>query len=104
MAEAEMEAAAWEQRADDIRECQSANVRGVDFFQMVGAGRLYFDGEPGRAGVCQLLGVDARHQASRASGGENLAGLRDGECAAIAENVAEFGEAGHRYRGNPAFC
>src|SRR5580693_3376343 len=100
--QAEMEAAAGQQCADDVRECERANVRGVDFFQVVGAGRLQFDGETGRACVCELLGMDARDQASGASGGEDLARLRDGECAAIAENVAKFGEAGHRYRGNPA--
>ena len=70
---------------------------------MVGACRLHFDGEAGGAGVGQLLGMDARHQTSGTSGSENSAGLCNRECAAVAENVAEFGEAGHGYRGNPAF-
>src|SRR5271155_131357 len=47
--------------------------------------------------------MNARHQAAGASGGEDFARLRDGEGAAIAEYIAEFGETRHRYRGNPAF-
>ena len=97
-----MEAAAGEQRADDVRERERADVRGVDFFQVIGAGCLQFDGEAGRAGVCQLFGVDARDQAAGASGGEDFARLRDGEGAAIAKYVAEFGKARHRDGGNPA--
>ena len=97
-----MKAAAGQQRADDVRECERANVRAIDFFEVVGAGRLQLDGEPRRAGVGELFGMNARDEASGASRGEDLARLRDGECAAIAENVAKFGEAGHRDGGNPA--
>ena len=99
--EAEVEAAAGKQRADDVGERERMNVRGIDFFQMVGAGRLHLDGEPGCSGVRELLGVNARHQATSAASGENFAGLRDGERAAIAEDVAEFGEACHGHGGNP---
>ena len=65
--EAEMETAAGKQRADDVRESERANVAGIDFFKMVGAGGLQFDGEARGAGVCELFGVDARDQAAGAS-------------------------------------
>ena len=97
-----MEAAAGKQRADDVRERERVNVGGVDFFQMVGAGRVHLDGEARCAGVRKLLGVDARDQATGASGGENFARLRDGERAAIAEDIAEFGQACQGDRRNPA--
>ena len=97
-----MEAAAGKQRADYIRERERVDVGGVDFFQMVGAGRLHLDGEAGCAGVRKLLCVDARDQATGASGGENFARLRDGERAAIAEDIAEFGQACHGHRRDPA--
>src|SRR5580658_6271858 len=103
MAEAEMEAAARQQSADHVRERERVNVRGVYLFQVVRAGRLQFDGETRRAGVRELLGMDARDQASGSSGGEDFARLRYGERAAIAKHVAKFGEARHRYCGNPAF-
>ena len=45
--------------------------------------------------------MDARHQTARAASHENFAGLRDGERAAIAEYVAEFGESCHGHGGNP---
>src|SRR5271155_1166328 len=53
MAEAEMEAAAWQQRADHVREGQRANVRRIYLFQVVRARRLQFNGEAGCAGIGQ---------------------------------------------------
>ena len=97
-----MEAAAGEQRADDIRKRERANVRGVNFFQMVGAGRLQFNRQSRCASVCELLGVDARDQAAGAPCRQNFARLRDSKCAAIAEHVAKFSQARHGDCRNPA--
>ena len=101
MRQAEMEAAAGKQSADDVGEGECVNVIAIDFFEVIGAGGLQFDGEARGAGVGELFGVDARDEASGASRGQDAAGLRDGERAAVAVDVAEFGESSHGDRGNP---
>ncbi len=98
-----MEAAAGKQGADDVRKSERVNVGAINFFEVVGAGGLQLDGEACGAGVGDLFGVNARDEAAGASCGQDAAGLRDGEGAAVAVDIAEFGEAGHGDGGDPLF-
>lgn len=87
-----MEAAAGEQRAGDVRASEGADVAGGDFFKMVSACGVHFDGEFCRAGARELLCVDAQTQSAGPRGGKNFARLRHGEGATVAEHVAELGK------------
>jgi len=92
MREAEMEAAAWKHGAGDVGAREGANVRGGEFFEMVCACGVHFDGEACRAGPGKLFGMKAQSKAAGASGGQDFARLSDGERAAVAEDIAEFGK------------
>lgn len=92
MREAEMEAAAWEHGAGDVRFCEGANVGSGKLFEMVGACGMHLNGEASRATAGELFGVKAQTKAAGARGGQNFAGLCDGESAAVAEDIAEFCE------------
>ena len=70
---------------------------------MIGARSVHFDRELRAADAGELFGVNSRHEAARARGGKNAPRLRHRERAAIAENIAEFGEARRRHCRNPAF-
>lgn len=87
-----MEAAAREHGAGDVGFREGANVGCGEFFEMVGASGVHFDGEACRTGAGELFSVKTQTEAAGASGGEHFSGLGDGEGAAVAEDVAEFGE------------
>lgn len=59
---------------------------------MVGAGGVHFGGEARGSGAGELFGVEAEAELAGAGRRENSARLRHGKSAAVAENVAEFGE------------
>jgi hypothetical protein len=87
-----MSAAAGKKCCGYVGFCERANIGGIYLFEMIGAGSVQLDGKFCGAGVRELLGVDARNESGDPSGGQNFTSLRDGEGAAIAENVTEFGE------------
>jgi len=78
-------------RGHHVRRSQRADIRGINFFEMVGARsiELYRKARGARPG--KLLGVQSRHQTKRASGRQNAPRLRYGECAAVAVNITELG-------------
>ena len=83
---------------------ESASARisaAIDLFEMVRARSLDFDCEAGGACVRDLFRMNARNQATCAVRLPELAGLRNGECTSIAENIAKLGEPRHRHRGYP---
>ena len=90
--EAKVKAAAGEHGAGYFGTGESANVGGGKLFEMVGARGVHLDGEARRAGAGELFGMEAQAKAAGARGGEDLARLGDGERAAVAEHIAEFGE------------
>jgi len=69
---------------------------------MVGAGRVQLDRKFRAAGARELFGMEAQAQSAGSRGGENFTRLRDGECAAVAINVAEFSKMFGSYFGNPS--
>ena len=75
-----------------LRLCQGADIGAIYSFEVIAARRAKFYGELSGAGMGELLPVDARFQAVALAGFEDLFCLRHAEGAALAENVAEFGE------------
>ena len=100
--EAQMERAAWQQRANHVRLRERSNIARVNPVEMVGAGGLEFDSQAGCAAVDELLGVNARREAVFQARLKNAARLSDAERAAVAEYVAEPRELAGRDRRNPA--
>ena len=87
-----MEAAARQHGAGDVGACKSANVGSGEFFEMVGARSMHLDSEASRAGAGELFSMKTQSEAAGVRGRENFTGLSDGERAAVAEGIAEFGE------------
>jgi hypothetical protein len=73
--EAEMEAAAGQQGADDVRLGERANVGPIDLFEMIGAGGVQLNCETRGPGVGELLGMNAWDESRGLSRGEDFAGL-----------------------------
>lgn len=92
MGETEMEAAAGEHGAGDVRSRESANVGSSKFLEVVRARGVHLNGEARCPGAGELFGVKTQTEAAGASGGEDFAGLRNRKSAAVAEDIAEFGE------------
>src|ERR1700693_337891 len=87
-----MESTAGEQCSYRFGLCECTGVRAIYFFQMIAACRAEFYGKLCSAGARKLFGVHSWPQAVPLTRFEDLFGLREVECAALAKNIAEFGE------------
>ena len=72
--------------------CQGADIGAIYFFQVIAARRAEFYSDLGGAGMGKLFGVQSRFQAVTFAGFQDLFGLGYVERAALAEDVAIFGQ------------
>src|SRR5712691_4818499 len=94
-----MKIATREQRRDAIRFRQRANVRAINFLQMVTACCAKLNPELCGASMRELLRMQARAKSERLSRGQDPPRLSDRERSALAKHITKFSQSGARNFG-----